>query len=120
MLCSSPDQANYALQGLLGVVNLLCGGHAPPDVVPHLCGASLFACRKKGGGLRPIAVGEVFRRVVSKCVSRAVWAEATGVLSPLQVGVGVSAGCEAIVHSDSCVLEDPHMRIFSLGPQTLV
>ena len=107
VLCPSPDQANYALQGLLGVVNLLCGGHAPLEVVPHLCGASLFACRKKGGGLRPIAIGEVLRHVVSKCVSRAVRADATGVLSPLQVGVGVPAGCEAIVHSVSCVLEDP-------------
>ena len=107
VLCSSPVQANYALQGLLGVVNLLCGGHAPPDVVPHLCDASLFACRKKGGGLHPIAIGEVLRRLVSKCVSRAVRAEATGVLSHLQVGVGVPAGYEAIVHSVSCVLEDP-------------
>lgn len=89
------------------MVNLLCAGHAPPEVLPHLCGASLFACRKKGGGLRPIAVGEVLRRSTSKCVSRAVQPDAIRILSPLQVGVAVPAGCEAIVHSVSSILQDP-------------
>lgn len=42
VFCPSPDRANYALQGLLGVINLLCAGRAPPMVSPHLCGASLF------------------------------------------------------------------------------
>ena len=35
----------------------------------------------------------------------AVQAEAIRTLVPLQVGVGISAGCEAIVHSVSCVAE---------------
>ena len=57
VLCPSPDRASHALRALSRVVNLLSAGGAPPEVVPHLCGASLIACRKKGGGLRPIAVG---------------------------------------------------------------
>ena len=105
VFCPSPDRANYALRGLVRVVNLLCAGHAPSEVVPYLCGATLFACKKKGGGVRPIAVGEVLRRLTSKCISRAVQAEAIRTLIPLQVGVGISAGCEAIVHSVTCVVE---------------
>ena len=95
---------------MLGVVNLLCAGRAPPEIVPHLCGASLFACKKKGGGLRPIAVGEILRRLTSKCISRGVQAEAFCVLTPLQVGVGVPVGCEAIVHAVAHVQEDTNIH----------
>ena len=105
VFCLSPDRANNAIQVLLGVVNLLCAGRAPPEVVPHLCGASLFACKKKGGGLRPIAVREILRRLTSKCISQGVQAEAFCVLTPLQVSVGVPVGCEAIVHAVTHVLE---------------
>ena len=111
MFCPSPDRGNTALLGILKVVNLLCAGRAPSVVVPHLCGASLLACRKKDGGLRPIAVGEVLRRLISKCISRAVQSESFRVLTPLQVGVGVQAGCESIVHALARVQEDsdiPH------------
>ena len=89
------------------MVKLLCAGKAPPQVIPYLCGASLLPCRKKKGGLRPIAVGEVLRRLVSKCLSRAVQQEAHDVLTPLQVGVGVKHGCEAVVHATSQIMNDP-------------
>ena len=72
VFCSSPDLASSALQALTKVINCLCSGKAPLDVVPHRCGAILFASKKKNGGLRPIAVGEVLRRLTSKCVSWAV------------------------------------------------
>ena len=106
VFCPSPDRANYALRGLVGVVNHLCAGRVPHVVLPHLCGASLFACKKKGGGHRPIAVGEVLRRLISKCVCWAVRANAIRILSPLQVGVGLPVGCKAIVHSVTSVQED--------------
>ena len=85
---SSPDHANFALQGLVRVVNLLCAGRAPPCILPYLCGATLLACRKRSGGLCPIAIGEVLRRLTTQCVSRAVQVDAIGVLLPLQVGLG--------------------------------
>ena len=110
VFCPSPDRANNAIKALLGVVKLLCAGGAPPEVVPHLCGASLFACKKKGGGLRPIAVGETLRRLTSKCISRRVQAEAFQVLTPLQVGVGVPVGCEAIVHAVAHVQDDANFH----------
>ena len=108
VLCPSPGQASKVTSSLTGLVNLLCSGLAPPEVVPLLCGATLIACKKKGGGLRPIAVGEVLRRLVSKSLSAALKQEAIQVLSPHQLGVGVKSGCEAIVHSVSRVLEDPN------------
>ena len=95
------------LCALCDLTNLLCGGSVPSDVVPHLCGASLLPCKKRGGGLRLIAVGEVLRRLTSKCISSAVQNEASRILSPLQLGVGVPGGCEAIVHAVSSLQEDP-------------
>ena len=106
VFCPSPIKSDFALKGLMGVINLLAAGRAPRNIIPFLCGASLLACQKKDGGLRPIAVGEVLRRLTSKCVVRAVQSEAVTLLSPLQVGVGVSAGCEAIVHSLASILND--------------
>ena len=96
-----------ALQAITAVVNLLCKGQVPPEVAPHLCGATLVAAYKKGGGLRPITVGEVLRRLTSKCLSWAVRAAASSYLVPLQLGVGVKAGCEAIVHAVRSVIQDP-------------
>ena len=106
VFCPSPDRANYTLINLTTLVNKLCAGQVPLPVAPFLCGASLFPCKKKCGGLRPIAVGEVLRRLTSKCVSRAVHSQVSGILPPLQLGVGIPAGCEAIVHAVSNLLVD--------------
>ena len=113
IFCSSPAAADATLQGLTEVVNILCAGLAPPFIHPYLCGAVLLACKKKSGGLRPIAVGEVLRRLTSKCVSRAVHQEAVSILSPLQVGVGIPLGCESIVHSVSSFLSNPGIHSHS-------
>ena len=107
VFCPSPTVASRALVYLVEVVNILAAGLAPPFISPFLCAASLLAPKKKDGGLRPIAVGEVLRRLTSKCVSRAVQPEAISILSPLQVGVGIPVGCESIVHSVSSLLADP-------------
>ena len=106
VFCPSPIRAEFALKGLVGIVNVLSAGCAPRCIIPFLCGASLIACQKKDGGLRPIAIGEVLRRLTSKCVARAVQSEAVDILSPLQVGVGIPAGCEAIVHSLASLLNN--------------
>lgn len=60
-------------------------------------------------GHRPIAIGEVLRRLTSKCLSSSVRAEALKVLTTLQVGVGVKVGCEAIVHSVWRTLDDDNI-----------
>ena len=87
-------------------MRLLSNCCAAPEVAPHLCGASLLAYQKKDGGVRPIAVGEALRRLTSKCLSHSVQEQASQTLTPLQVGVGVKGGCEAIVHAVSYTLDD--------------
>ena len=71
-------------------------------------------CKEERRVHRPIVVGEVLRRLTSKCFSTAVRAEVIRILIPLQVGVGVREGCEAIIHSVARILEredlDPDSR----------
>ena len=105
VLYPSPDRAASALRAMTEVVKLLCAGDTPAEVVSYLCGVILLACQKKGGGLHPIVVGEVLHCLSSKCLSRAVQSDAFRSLTPLQIGMGVKAGCEAIVHFVTCTLE---------------
>ena len=112
VFCSSPHHAHITLQSLTSFVNLLCAGKAPQVIVPHLCGASLLPCKKKDGGLRPIAVGEGLRRLSSKCATRAVLPDALSILSPLQVGVGlhldVAIGALMFLSSILSVIKKQH------------
>jgi len=85
------------LSGALAqVVNILAAGKAPEEIGPWLGGAPVYPLKKKGGGVRPIAVGEVLRRLVSKCFCARVHARAQELFVGMgQVGVGVKGGVEA-------------------------
>jgi len=58
-----------------------------------------MALVKQGGGLRPIAIGETIRRLVSKCCCEATTEDAKVIFGPLQVGVATQGGAEASVHA---------------------
>ena len=105
--CPSPSRAQSTLLHLSRLVTLLSSGSCPPSVIPHLCGATLLASQKKSGGLRPIAIGEVLRRLTSKCLSAHVLPLVKCVLPPHQVGVGTHNGAEALIHSLKLLLSNP-------------
>ena len=87
------------LDQLTMVVNLLAQGRACSTVAPLLAGAGLVALPKPSGGVRPIAVGELLRRLTAKCLMHVVRAEARDYLWPAQAGVAVKGGTEAAVHA---------------------
>jgi hypothetical protein len=60
--------------------------------------ARLIALNKKGNGVRPIAIGEAFARLVAKVAMMGVQKKVTGHFGDLQLGVGVPNSAEAIVH----------------------
>ena len=91
--------SDQAISGVLDVVSLFARGEAPTSIAPYLCGASLLALKKKDGGIRRIAVGETLRRLVAKCLCRLSSQKAASLLVPLQDGVGVPGGCEAVSHA---------------------
>ena len=114
MGCPSPDWACLVLSSLTRFINLIVAGKTPPIVIPHLCGATLLA-NKKSEGHHPIAVGEVLRCLASKCLANLVRPLALSLLSPLQLGVCVQEGCEAIIHSTRHLISSlPDERCWAL------
>ena len=77
-------------------------------VRPYICGARLHAGKKKDKSLRPIAIGNLLRRLVAKCFSSALASRAAALLAPHQLGVAVRGGAETIAHAvREAVKEDP-------------
>eukprot|EP00973_Karenia_brevis_P092549 12412956-Karenia_brevis.AAC.1 len=93
-----PGVSDEFLRQVLAVGQLLARGEAPESVREWLCGASLAALPKPQGGLRPIAVGETWRRLISKMLMATISDDIHAYLEPLQVGVGTKGGAEAVVH----------------------
>ncbi len=81
-------------------------GAVPEEVKPVLYGAALTPLDKPDGGIRPIAVGEVFVRIVGKLLA----AQFRGLLAAFfdkrgQLGVAISNGSEAAVWAVRRILE---------------
>ena len=62
-----------------------------------------MACRlaalDKQPGVRPLGIGEVFRRLWAKCVLRACGSQATAACGSLNLCAGLPAGIEGAVHA---------------------
>ena len=69
---------------------------------------------KKDGGIRPIAVGCILRRLATKCLCTSVFHEMGSPLFPHQLGFRTALGAEAAVHAARVFLsnlEDGHLII---------
>ena len=84
---------------MVGVVNCLLRGEAPESVRADFVGASLVALPKDESSHRPIAGGETLRRLTGKVAMDLVGKDASELLCPHQVGVGISGGAEALIHT---------------------
>ena len=104
-LSAPPNRRAKALEAVSRLVNIMTAGDVPEEVAPYLSGARMQAGIKKDGGLRPIAVGNLFRRLTSKCAMSGVSERAAKLLSPHQLGVGVPGGLEAAIHAVNQVVE---------------
>lgn len=60
-----------------------------PPAMPEMLASRLVALQKCKGGVRPIAVGEVWTRFCCLCALE-LCSEASIALAPLQLGVGVA------------------------------
>ena len=94
----TPANKTALLEQLAAVTRILSSGQAPDSVAPYFAGAKLFAAEKKDGGIRPIAVGDVLRRLTGKCLSQCTRGAARAYFWPLQVGCGSPLGAETAVH----------------------
>ena len=98
--CTSAPDAQLCLDNLTILTNSLLAGKLDRRIAPWLSGAPLTALRKKGGGIRPIAVGNTIRRLVSRICCMSVRSCLPDIFLPYgQVGVGIKGGMEAAIHT---------------------
>ena len=95
------------LKAIANLCSKLLRGQIPQHARDLLFAANLTALRKKDGGIRPIAVGNVFRRLASKIAVKRVIPELRRQQPPVELGVGVSGGCEATAHAVRVFVQSP-------------
>ena len=101
---SAGDGGVLLLKALVQLITLILEGRTPKAICPLLFGATFLALRKKGGGIRPIAIGCTIRRLASKCTCLHALKSCPDLLAPHQLGFGVSGGAEAAVHASRVYL----------------
>jgi len=70
------------------VVNLWLGGRCPLSLAEFVASAPLTPLLKSHGEIRPIAVGTIWRRLVSKVAMKGVGKDMAKYLNDFQFGVG--------------------------------
>ena len=95
---TSADPARRLAEGLAALATVMAQGRAHESVQPHLAGANLLAIAKKDNGTRPIAVGEILRRLVGKILLARNMPKINSALGANQFGVGAKSGTERIAH----------------------
>lgn len=82
-------------------------------VCPYLYDVCLCALRKKDGGLRPIAIGSIFRRLTAKLARCSIRVAMAEYLQLNQLGFRTRLGSEATIHATSAFIIDPgHSKLF--------
>nr|GEW46054.1 hypothetical protein [Tanacetum cinerariifolium] len=101
--------ASAVADDLLGsttrVVNLFLSGKCPSKLREYIVSAPLTPLVKPGGGIRPIVVRTVWRRLVSKVASSFIGISMNTYLQDFQFGVGFPGGCEDVLHSVNRLVE---------------
>jgi hypothetical protein len=101
-ILSEPPSSQRLLELFSKLLSALANGHAPPQLSVFVAGARLIALEKPKTlndglpDLRPIAVGELLRRWVSKVLLHRHKDDITEYFHPLQLGVGTPCGAEII------------------------
>ncbi|GJS18306.1 putative reverse transcriptase domain-containing protein [Tanacetum coccineum] len=83
-------------------------GRCPKVLAEFVASAPLTPLLKPDNGIRPIAVGAIWRRLASKVAMRGVRKEMSKYLGDFQFGVGVPSGAEAVLHGANRFLNKFH------------
>ena len=97
--CSSFKSASVNLDNAMaGVARRLCTTPVHPDGI-----SAFLACRllplDKDPGVRPIGIGEVPRRIITKSILKVIGEDVKLGAGPLQTCARHEAGCEAAMHA---------------------
>jgi len=96
MLTSYKASSDALCSALAAAARCLCTESVEGDHLKAFLAARLIPLDKKPG-VRPIAVGEVFRRLIGKAVMSIIEQDVRIATAPIQVCVGVPSACEVSV-----------------------
>jgi hypothetical protein len=82
----------------------LANGHPPWAAYRALMAARLVALDKQPG-VRPVGIGEIYRRLFAKCLLKAIGSQATAACGNYNLCAGLPAGIEGAVHAVRSVYE---------------
>ena len=106
-LCTSFQRASNDLcEGLASVARRLCTSFVDPAGISGLVAGRLIAL-DKNPGVRPIGVGEVVRRIISRVILSVVKLDILEAAGYSQLCAGQDAGNEAAVHAMRAIYDDP-------------
>jgi hypothetical protein len=112
------EEGGAALTSFMAYVNTFIDGAFDKSQAPFINAARLIAKIKSEKDERPIAIGEVLRRLACRWVARKKGEEAAAYLSPLQVGVEVQGGGETVARGLSVLFHqhnrDPNVAMVSV------
>lgn len=98
-LINNRESAGTLLQAMTDFTNVMLRGECPREMREVMFGGTLIALSKKTGGLRPIVIGYVWRRLAAKCANQYALGKLEQFFGPHQVGIGTPGGGEAAVHA---------------------
>ena len=101
ILVTSPISLQARVTGLSALTHLvrrLSGGYIPDASLPLLVAATLLSLKPRPGKTRPIAIGQVIRRVVMKTLLPTTLEDSREYFQALKKAQGIPAGMVAIVH----------------------
>ena len=109
MLCSKffTTQSESLAQAIADLTKILCTEEVNAECVKELYAGRLIPLDKGNGGVRPIGIGEVLRRIISKSVTSTLKEDIISAAGLLQTCSGLEGGIEAAIHAMS--------RAFSLS-----
>ena len=105
-LCTSfKHHSSNLCNSLAQVAKKLSGEYVDPEGITSLIASRLIAIDKLLG-VRPIAIGETARRIISKASLAVVKDEVKEVAGSIQLCAGQEGGCEAGVHATKEIFEN--------------
>lgn len=89
----------HFLSKLTQFVNFMLKGDISPAPAKRFCAATIIGIDKPSGGVRPLAIGGMPRRLMAKVAMKSALEEACAHLMPTPIAVGAWNGIDAAVHT---------------------
>ena len=101
LICSkfNKKQSEELASSIAELAKILCINNVPASHTSELLAGRLIPLDKKGGGIRPIGIGEVLRRIIAKSVASVLRCNIQRAAGTLQTCSGIESGIEGAIHA---------------------